>query len=284
MTMEEDSGGGGGGGGDVSNDFAPPPECVVFEPTMEEWKDAMAYIDKIRPTAEKTGICKIRPPEEWQPPFAVDVDKLKFTPRIQRLNELEAHTQKRALDLYTLKKYVVKEGGFETTCQTKKWSTVASEMGYTSKVVPNLLKAHYERILFPLEIFEREEQKKAVKDEIKTEDDKEDEKESPNDKGGRRSKRYGENGWKTDSPDVTPTKENKSEESKPSPNSFSKELARLQFFGPGPKMAGLPSDKSQKEKTRGMKLSFDYDPLAKYMCQNCGKGDAEEQMLLCDGL
>ena len=23
--------------------------------------------------------------------------------------------------------------------------------------------------------------------------------------------------------------------------------------------------------------------LAKYMCQNCGKGDAEEQMLLCDG-
>ncbi|XP_040580156.1 lysine-specific demethylase 5A [Lepeophtheirus salmonis] len=321
MTMEEDSGGGGGGGGDVSNDFAPPPECVVFEPTMEEWKDAMAYIDKIRPTAEKTGICKIRPPEEWQPPFAVDVDKLKFTPRIQRLNELEAHTriklnfldqvakfwelqgstlkiplvEKRALDLYTLKKYVVKEGGFETTCQNKKWSTVASEMGYTSKVVPNLLKAHYERILFPLEIFEREEQKKAVKDEIKTEDDKEDEKEYkphnipkrmdmkvPNDKGGRRSKRYGENG-KTDSPDVTPTKENKSEESKPSPNSFSKELARLQFFGPGPKMAGLPSDKSQKEKTRGMKLSFDYDPLAKYMCQNCGKGDAEEQMLLCDG-
>jgi hypothetical protein len=26
-----------------------------------------------------------------------------------------------------------------------------------------------------------------------------------------------------------------------------------------------------------------YFQLAKYMCQNCGKGDAEEQMLLCDG-
>ena len=25
----------------------------------------------------------------WQPPFAVDVDNCKFTPRIQRLNELE---------------------------------------------------------------------------------------------------------------------------------------------------------------------------------------------------
>ena len=62
----------------------------------------------------------------------MDVDKLRFTPRIQRLNELEAHTriklnyldqvakfwelqgstlkiplvERRALDLFTLKKYV----------------------------------------------------------------------------------------------------------------------------------------------------------------------------------
>lgn len=28
-------------------------------------------------------------PQDWQPPFACDVDRLKFTPRIQRLNELE---------------------------------------------------------------------------------------------------------------------------------------------------------------------------------------------------
>lgn len=27
--------------------------------------------------------------QSWQPPFAVDVDKLRFTPRVQRLNELE---------------------------------------------------------------------------------------------------------------------------------------------------------------------------------------------------
>ena len=27
--------------------------------------------------------------QEWQPPFACDVDRLQFTPRIQRLNELE---------------------------------------------------------------------------------------------------------------------------------------------------------------------------------------------------
>ena len=74
--------------------------------------------------------------QDWQPPFAVDVDNFKFTPRIQRLNELEAHTriklnfldqiakfwelqgsslkipvvEKKALDLYTLHKHVQNEG------------------------------------------------------------------------------------------------------------------------------------------------------------------------------
>jgi hypothetical protein len=41
---------------------------------------------------------------------------------------------------------------------------------------------------------------------------------------------------------------------------------RLQFFGAGPKLPGLPSQEKM-EKTRGVKLSFEYDPLAKYMCQ-----------------
>nr|5FZB_A Chain A, LYSINE-SPECIFIC DEMETHYLASE 5B [Homo sapiens] len=73
--------------------FLPPPECPVFEPSWEEFADPFAFIHKIRPIAEQTGICKVRPPPDWQPPFACDVDKLHFTPRIQRLNELEAQTR-----------------------------------------------------------------------------------------------------------------------------------------------------------------------------------------------
>uniref|UniRef100_A0A3B5MHN8 JmjN domain-containing protein n=1 Tax=Xiphophorus couchianus TaxID=32473 RepID=A0A3B5MHN8_9TELE len=69
--------------------FKPPPECPVFEPSWEEFRDPYAFINKIRPIAERTGICKVRPPPDWQPPFACDVDKLHFVPRIQRLNELE---------------------------------------------------------------------------------------------------------------------------------------------------------------------------------------------------
>jgi len=43
-------------------EFVPPPEAPVFEPTWDEFKDPIAYIEKIREVAEKTGICKIRPP------------------------------------------------------------------------------------------------------------------------------------------------------------------------------------------------------------------------------
>lgn len=42
--------------------FKPLPEAPVFEPSAEDFKDPLAYIAKIRPVAEKHGICKIRPP------------------------------------------------------------------------------------------------------------------------------------------------------------------------------------------------------------------------------
>lgn len=43
-------------------EFTVPPEAPVFEPTNEEFHDPLAYIAKIRPIAEKSGICKIKPP------------------------------------------------------------------------------------------------------------------------------------------------------------------------------------------------------------------------------
>lgn len=43
-------------------DFTVPPEAPVFEPTNEEFLDPLAYIAKIRPIAEQSGICKIKPP------------------------------------------------------------------------------------------------------------------------------------------------------------------------------------------------------------------------------
>lgn len=58
------------GPGGYAAEFVPPPECPVFEPSWEEFTDPLSFIGRIRPMAEKTGICKIRPPKvpESRPP------------------------------------------------------------------------------------------------------------------------------------------------------------------------------------------------------------------------
>lgn len=58
----------------------------------------------------------------------------------------------------------------EKVSEEKKWTKVAQDMGFNlnNKNIGNLLRVHYERILYPLEVFEREEKRKAaaISDEI----------------------------------------------------------------------------------------------------------------------
>uniref|UniRef100_A0A3Q2QES7 [histone H3]-trimethyl-L-lysine(4) demethylase n=1 Tax=Fundulus heteroclitus TaxID=8078 RepID=A0A3Q2QES7_FUNHE len=248
-------------------EFVPPPECPVFEPSWEEFSDPLGFINKIRPIAEKTGICKIRPPQDWQPPFACDVRNFRFTPRVQRLNELEAltrvklnfldqiakfwelqgskirfpHVERKILDLYQLSKIVSSEGGFETVCKEKRWSKVSTRMGFPpGKGTGSLLRSHYERFLYPYELFQS---------------------------------------------GATLTRENK-------------EPKGLKIFGTSPKMVGLEivsADdgfiKKQRHlkaqafaiKMRPRKETLEVNFIDLYFCLVCGRGDEEDRLLLCDG-
>ncbi|KAB8234714.1 putative PHD transcription factor (Rum1) [Aspergillus alliaceus] len=64
-------------------------EAPTFRPTEEEFKDPEKYIRKIAPEGQKYGICRIIPPENWQPPFAIDTERFHFKTRRQELNSVE---------------------------------------------------------------------------------------------------------------------------------------------------------------------------------------------------
>ncbi|XP_060928394.1 lysine-specific demethylase 5A [Limanda limanda] len=315
-------------------EFVPPPECPVFEPSWEDFSDPLGFINKIRPIAEKTGICKIRPPEDWQPPFACDVRNFRFTPRVQRLNELEAltrvklnfldqiakfwelqgskirfpHVERKTLDLYQLSKIVSTEGGFETVCKEKRWSKVASRMGFPSgKGAGSLLRSHYERILYPYELFQSgatltgiqrlydegddgEEVDEGVGDEAVEEeeqDEEEEEEDEEEDKDGEG--------------DATQTKDQLLPERRSrrlKSERENKEPKGLKIFGTSPKMVGLEIvaaddgfNKKQRHlkaqafaiKMRPRKETLEVNFIDLYLCLVCGRGDEEDRLLLCDG-
>ncbi|KAL3212777.1 hypothetical protein MRX96_007829 [Rhipicephalus microplus] len=258
-------------------EFVPPPEAPVFEPTPEEFKDPMAYIAKIRPIAEQTGICKIRPPTDWQPPFAVDVENFKFTPRVQRLNELEATTriklnfldqiakfwdlqgsrlkipniEKKALDLYNLYRFVHDEGGMEQSGANLGDINLSEDSEDCDKK---------DRDYVPHGIPSRQ----AIK--------------PPHDRSARRSKRHGKE--PAECLDIVAEDD--------VDYSTNNELRKLQFYGAGPKMPGYcpkgsGSADEMKDECCELKEERKPKPIEQIVCHTCGRGDDEESMLLCDG-
>lgn len=78
-------------------------------------------------------------------------------------------------------------------------------------------------------------------------------------------------------PKVSPAKENgskgkasKVKEEKDKENS--RELKKLQFLGPGPKMAICNTKESNKKvnKTRGIKMTYEFDPVSNRTSKSCG--------------
>ncbi|XP_037629270.1 lysine-specific demethylase 5C isoform X1 [Sebastes umbrosus] len=273
-------------------EFVPPPECPVFEPSWEEFQDPLGYIAKIRPIAEKSGICKIRPPPDWQPPFSVELDTFRFTPRIQRLNELEAetrvklnfldriarfwevqasslkipHIERRILDLFALSRIVTDEGGFEMVCKERRWARVAQRLGYPpGKNIGSLLRSHYERIVYPFELFQSGASMPHVKPKHYDGEDVDKEykphsiplrqsvQPSKTSSYGRRANRCQPDGPEDLVPHPLTTGSQLISSPEPTEEDIEKnpELKKLQIYGAGPKMMGLglvARDKGMRKK------------------------------------
>ena len=48
-------------------------EAPTFYPTEQEFLNPLEYIQKIRTTAQKYGICKVVPPKSFKPDFQLDL-------------------------------------------------------------------------------------------------------------------------------------------------------------------------------------------------------------------
>uniref|UniRef100_A0A3B4WMY6 [histone H3]-trimethyl-L-lysine(4) demethylase n=1 Tax=Seriola lalandi dorsalis TaxID=1841481 RepID=A0A3B4WMY6_SERLL len=286
------------------NEFIPPPECPVFEPSWEEFADPFAYINKIRPIAEKTGICKVRPPPEWQPPFACDVDRLKFMPRIQRLNELEAqtrvklnfldqiakfwelqgctlkipHVERKILDLYQLNKLVNDEGGFDAVCRDRRWTKISVKMGFApGKAIGSHLRAHYERILYPYNLF----QTGANLPKATLTNDTKDKEYTPHDLPQRQSVQ----------PQETCSIARRAKRMRSEVSLIFRGCVKTE---PGEVCENRPNLRRRmgtfvakpepgKNKDRTVLTIVLCTQVDQYMCLVCGSGSAEDRLLLCDG-
>uniref|UniRef100_A0A915L1A2 [histone H3]-trimethyl-L-lysine(4) demethylase n=1 Tax=Romanomermis culicivorax TaxID=13658 RepID=A0A915L1A2_ROMCU len=284
--------------------FVPPPEAPIYTPTDDEFKDPLAYIAKIKPCAEKFGIVKIKPPTGWSPPFAIDVKNFRFTPRLQKLNELEALSRIRLnfldslarfwllqgipmrtpvvdnkfVDLFQLRRIVKEFGGFDACCSQRRWSEIAKQLG--AKPARGLVfRDHYDKIIAPYELHETglaAEYAKGGKLAVKL-----------NSKMRSTCPLRKRNRMMHCIKEVEELKNEILEVPSPDPPSpnrkKSRELKNLQFFGdPGPK--SLTPEKVVKNEYLDPE-----DPKPKHeqaidlvLCKFCQKGDDESHLLLCD--
>ncbi|CAH8526116.1 unnamed protein product [Schistosoma mattheei] len=164
----------------MSLDFIRPPSAPVFNPTTEEFTDPISYVQRISPIAFNYGICKIRPPNGWKPPFSVDQQNFTFVPRVQELSDVSAYNRVRyhfitslvnfweaqdvtlfvpqikgkSIDIYRLWKQVKCTGGYQTVCEKKLWCKICGEIGLPA--IPSFASAlcsHYKKYLLPYDTF-----------------------------------------------------------------------------------------------------------------------------------
>nr|XP_033331925.1 uncharacterized protein LOC117223641 [Megalopta genalis] len=138
----------------TENNEARLVEAPTFQPSEKDFQDPLEYIDKIRPIAEKFGICRVVPPPNFKPECKVS-DDMRFTAYNQYVHRMLHRWGPNVKEMMAIKKYLATQsitlthppwiggmevdlphlyqtvqslGGLKEVIEKKKWQKVADGM------------------------------------------------------------------------------------------------------------------------------------------------------------
>ncbi|XP_020711474.2 uncharacterized protein LOC105691886 [Athalia rosae] len=177
------------------NEEARLVEAPTFHPTEKDFQDPLEYIDKIRPIAEKFGICRVVPPPNFKPECKVS-DDMRFTAYNQYVHRMLHRWGPNVKEMMAIKKYLATQsitlthppwiggmevdlphlyqtvqslGGLKEVIEKKKWQKVADGMKIPKSAQDRVTKLDdiYCKYLLPYDTLSTEEREKLF-DEVET--------------------------------------------------------------------------------------------------------------------
>ncbi|GAB1863858.1 Protein Jumonji [Camponotus japonicus] len=179
-----------------TNNEARVVEAPTFHPTEKDFQDPLEYIDKIRPIAEKFGICRVVPPPNFKPECKVS-DDMRFTAYNQYVHRMLHRWGPNVKEMMAIKKYLATQsitltqppwiggmevdlphlyqtvqnlGGLKEVIEKKKWQKVADGMKIPKSAQDRVTKLDdiYCKYLLPYDTLSPEEREKLF-DEVEAE-------------------------------------------------------------------------------------------------------------------
>ncbi|XP_072765966.1 uncharacterized protein Jarid2 isoform X2 [Anoplolepis gracilipes] len=179
-----------------ANNEARVVEAPTFHPTDKDFQDPLEYIDKIRPIAEKFGICRVVPPPNFKPECKVS-DDMRFTAYNQYVHRMLHRWGPNVKEMMAIKKYLATQsitltqppwiggmevdlphlyqtvqnlGGLKEVIEKKKWQKVADGMKIPKSAQDRVTKLDdiYCKYLLPYDTLSPEEREKLF-DEVEAE-------------------------------------------------------------------------------------------------------------------
>ncbi|CAK9803483.1 Protein Jumonji [Anthophora plagiata] len=171
-------------------------EAPTFHPSEKDFQDPLEYIDKIRPIAEKFGICRVVPPPNFKPECKVS-DDMRFTAYNQYVHRMLHRWGPNVKEMMAIKKYLATQsitlthppwiggmevdlphlyqtvqslGGLKEVIEKKKWQKVADGMKIPKSAQDRVTKLDdiYCKYLLPYDTLSPEERGKLF-DEVECE-------------------------------------------------------------------------------------------------------------------